>query len=440
MVLAAVIWIVATSGGRDLFVKEVLGEAFDSQAEHFLRGDVGVDLDPIRPEAIVVDGKIRMYFGPFPALVRIPLNFVYPTGRGMWSRLSGFCAATLALWSFSALVGHSLRASPVRPRARAWLTGVSMVGFVFATPLLYLVGSLSIFNEAIIWGLAWSMAALFFVARACDSDGNYLTSSILGFSCCAAAALLSRVTFGLPLLLIALVLACRVRRTGWLRFAALAAPLGAAVCVYLLLSYARFGNFTGMRYDAYINSTHREFVREHGMFNVTRVPCSFADYFVWRMPSFHTHPPFVEVYRRPLPYPKLFSLPITETFLSITWSSSWLVLGAIFGLVHLFHRNGSKWYWRCIAAALFVQVVCILSYFALAQRYVAELLPFLVFCFTMFFRNRGNWPQHATIMLLVVLSAGVNFLGTAFWLSNEGPLETRTFWSRVAGKPPPPEQ
>ena len=29
--------------GRQIFINEVLGDAYDSQAEHFLRGDVGVD-------------------------------------------------------------------------------------------------------------------------------------------------------------------------------------------------------------------------------------------------------------------------------------------------------------------------------------------------------------------------------------------------------------
>ena len=43
LVLTVVLWLFTMTGGRDIFVKEVLGGAFDSQAEHFLRGDVGVD-------------------------------------------------------------------------------------------------------------------------------------------------------------------------------------------------------------------------------------------------------------------------------------------------------------------------------------------------------------------------------------------------------------
>ena len=54
------------TGGRQIFVKEVLGGAYDSQAEHFLRGDVEVDSAAIAHEATIVNDQVRMYFGPFP--------------------------------------------------------------------------------------------------------------------------------------------------------------------------------------------------------------------------------------------------------------------------------------------------------------------------------------------------------------------------------------
>jgi len=47
-VLTVVLWLFTMTGGRDIFVKEVLGGAYDSQAEHFLRGNVDVDVDAIQ--------------------------------------------------------------------------------------------------------------------------------------------------------------------------------------------------------------------------------------------------------------------------------------------------------------------------------------------------------------------------------------------------------
>jgi hypothetical protein len=439
LVLSGVLWIVATSGGQHLFVKEVLGEAFDSQAEHFLRGDAGVDLDAIRPEAMAMNGKIRMYFGPFPALFRIPLNLVYPEGRGMWSRFSGFCAGLIALWSFAGLVGDSLRSSSLRAAARNWMGNAAVAGFFVATPFLFLIGNLSIFNEAIIWALGWSVSALFFAIRTSKSEERTLTWSLFGFSFSVAGALLSRVSFALPLLLIAALLAFRMRQAGWRRLAALAGPLVVGMAFYLLISYARFGNFSGIRFDSYINSTHREFARQHGMFNLARVPFSFSDYFSLRSPGFHSQPPFVQVDRHFLAHPTLFSLPNSECFLSLLWASSWMLVGAIFGLLYLFSAKRSSWFDRCVAAALFVQVICILSYFALAQRYLAELLPFFIFAFVIFLRNGGILFQRLAVVTLVAASAAINSLGTAFWLANDGnlPLETRVFWSAVAGQNPP---
>ena len=66
LVLTVVLWLFTMTGGRDIFVKEVLGGAYDSQAEHFLRGDVGVDAAAIGHERMIVNGKVRMYLWAVP--------------------------------------------------------------------------------------------------------------------------------------------------------------------------------------------------------------------------------------------------------------------------------------------------------------------------------------------------------------------------------------
>src|SRR5213080_3212672 len=210
LLLSVLLWFYTTTGGGQVLVKEVLGDAYDSQAEHFLRGDVDVDAEAISHEAMIVNDHVRMYFGPFPALLRIPLNFAYPAGHGKWSRISGFCASVVALFAVAGVVGTALRSSPLSSRGRSWLGNACIVGFALGSPLLLLLGNLSIYDEAIIWGLAWSLAALYFIFRSRQADGAALTRSLLGFSLCAAAALLSRVTFGIPFLLITLLLALRI--------------------------------------------------------------------------------------------------------------------------------------------------------------------------------------------------------------------------------------
>jgi hypothetical protein len=439
LALSVLIWIIATTGGHQIFVKEVLGEAYDSQGEHLLRGDPGVDQAAIQSEAMIVNGKVRMYFGPFPAFLRIPLNFIYPPGRGTWSRVSGFLAGTIALFAFTGLVAGALRASPLSANARSWLGGACVMGFVLGSPLLFLVGNLSIYNEAIIWGLAWSLAALLFASICRNAEGRRLTYSLIGFSVCCSCALLSRVTFGAALVLIAPLLALRIRPENRLaNFTALCLPLAAALAFHLLLNHAKFGSFTGATYDFYINPVHREFAHRHGIFNLKRVPYSFADYFSLVPPSFHVQPPFLRVDRHVLSNSAPFSLPLSETFLSLPWCSSWLVVGAIMGISCLFGRGRADNFQRWVAVALFVQFVCMLSYFALAQRYAADLYPFLIFCLVVFLGAGGIVLVRVRHLLigLVAISMVINSLATAFWLASDRnlPAETRTFWSVIAGK------
>src|SRR6266403_1561943 len=136
LLLSAVLWVFTTTGSRQVFVKEVLGGAYDSQAEHFLRGDVDVDAEAISHEAMIVNDHVRMYFGPFPALLRIPLNFAYPAGHGKWSRLSGFCAAVVALFAVAGLLGTALHSSPLSSRGSRWLGNACIVGFALGSPVL----------------------------------------------------------------------------------------------------------------------------------------------------------------------------------------------------------------------------------------------------------------------------------------------------------------
>ena len=211
-----------------------------------------------------------------------------------------------------------------------------MIGFALGSPLLLLLGNLSIYDEAIIWALAWSLAALYFALRSRETEGAALTRSLLAFSFCAGAALLSRLTFGAPLLLIAPVLALRLLHKDRIRnLAALFLPLGAALLFYVLLSYAKFGNFQGASFDHYINTDQRKFTQKHGFFRLERVPYSFADYFALRYPEFQRTPPFLKAWRHPYNYPNLYAMPVTETYSSLIWYSSWIMLGAVIGVATL---------------------------------------------------------------------------------------------------------
>ena len=427
------------TGGGDIFVKEVLGGAYDSQGEHFLRGDVGVDSDAIAHETMIVNGKVRMYFGPFPALLRIPLNSIYPRGHGKWSRISGFCAGVIALFAFAGLVQTALRSSSLPSHARNWLGNACVIGFALGSPLLLLLGNLSVYDEAIIWGFAWSLAALYFAFRSRATEGAALTRSLLAFSFCAGAALLSRATFGAPFVLIAPLLAITwFQRQSIRNITALFLPLGAAFVFYLSLSYARFGDFGGMNMRYNINPVQRDFAVQHGLFRLERVPYSFADYFVLRTPKLQREAPFFKANREDYHHDTLYVMPFTETYSSLLWSSSWILLGAVIGVAMLVRNKGIDGVDRAMAAIFLLQVVVILSFMGLAQRYVAELFPFLIFAFLIFLRQgKIAFQLRYLLMALVVVSVVINSLTTVSWLVEADmnvPDETRSKWNQFLGR------
>jgi hypothetical protein len=439
LVLSVVLWLFTMTGGRDIFVKEVLGGAYDSQAEHFLRGDVGVDSAAIAHETMLVNGKVRMYFGPFPALLRIPLNFIYPAGHGKWSRISGFCAGVIALFAVAGLVRTALRSSPLSSRARNWVGNACVIGFALGSPLLLLLGNLSIYDEAIIWGFAWSLAALYFACRSRTTEGAALTRSLLAFSFCAGAALLSRATFGAPFVLIAPLLAIRLfhRQPIW-NITALLLPLGTAFVFYLFLSYARFGDFSGMSMRYNINPVQRDFAVKHGLFRIERVPYSFADYFVLRSPKLQREAPFLKANRKDYHHENLYVMPFTETYSSLLWSSSWILLGAVIGVATLLRPGCTDGVDRAIAAIFLLQVIVILSFMGLAQRYLAELFPFLIFAFLIFLRQGKIAFQSRYLLIgLVVVSVLINSLTTVSWLVEADmnvPAKTRAKWNQFLGR------
>jgi len=439
LALGVLLWIFTMTGGRQVFVKEILGEAYDSQAEHLLRGDPGVEYRAIVHEALIVDGKVRMYFGPFPAFLRIPLNFIYPSGRGSWSRISGFCAGMIALAAFAGLMRFGFRSSPLSSRWKSLLGNVCLIGFALGSPLLLLLGNLSIYDEAIIWGLAWSVAALYFALRSRETEGAALTGHLLGFSFCAGAALLSRATFGAPLLLIALLLAFRLFRRNPIRnLAALFLPLGAAFLFYLLLTYARFGDFRGMPMRYSTNPPQREFAMKHGLFHLERVPYSFADYFFLRRPELGREPPYLRTSRQPC-NPSLYVMPFTETYSSLLWCSSWVVLGAVIGVAMLLRPGSSDWVDRAIAVILLLQCLVILAFMGLAQRYVAEFFPFLLFGFVFFLRHGKAVFLRYVLIALVLASVVINSLTTVSWLIGPDmnvPAATKAKWNQFLGRLP----
>ena len=134
----------------------------------------------------------------------------------------------------------------------------------------------------------------------------------------------------------------------------------------------------------------------------------------------------------------LYVMPFTETYSSLLWSSSWILLGAVIGVAMLLRPGGTDGVDRAIAAIFLLQVIVILSFMGLAQRYVAELFPFLIFIFLIFLRQGKIAFQLRYLLIgLVVVSVVINSLTTVSWLVEADmnvPAETRTKWNQFLGR------
>jgi hypothetical protein len=154
-------------------------------------------MEAIDGEAIIVNGRAYGYFGITPALVRLPILELLP---GTEHRLNALMmlAALVLLLTFTGRVCWDVRRLTARgdsdPTSHELVAIGSFVLLVGAgSVVLYLAAFSFPYHEAILWSIAFSVAALSYAVRLAIT----LTASIvvrLGAAC--TLAILARVTVG----------------------------------------------------------------------------------------------------------------------------------------------------------------------------------------------------------------------------------------------------
>jgi hypothetical protein len=439
-----------TRATGDLAGPELLGSAYDSLADHLLVGSSEVDRSAILWEVFDVDGRPTMYFGPLPALLRIPAHWIAPTGYGQWSRLSCWTAALLAVTAALLILRAPLRSNPwLSPRMRRAVLAVSALGFGLGTPLAFVMSAAAIYHEAPLWGLAASLFGVHFaltLARSREHPGPALS----GLAIAAGAALLSRVTFGAPLyLLIAmfgLLVLADVRKA---ERSALPASVGklalwtspalAMLAFQLWLNHDRFGaitTFIDFQYLAYLAEEKRSWsiLQQTGAFDLGRIPTAIANYFGFRSEALVARFPFVAMIRPTHLAPNLYPTIFRETVVSLPVVSTWLVAGALLGGFGLL-RNRAAWPVWGVLGALFIQMLLVLCYFLVSQRYTLDFLPFLWAAYACFLgslgRRLGGAAATAVIAVAVVASVVATGFATVSWIPQSRRFTPQEYKDRV---------
>ena len=458
--LAIVVFAYFLLEGRfDLFEPEFLSSFYDVQARSLLEGHWDVPARSLAWERFEIDGKYYTYFGPWPAFLRMPILALTHRLDGQLSRVSMLLAYGLLLGAAARLCWQAR--TLVRgngPPTRATLLGAG--GFVFligcGSTVLFLSGRTWVYHEALLWGLAWTLAAFScFIAYVVDPTRRNLVL----VSATATLAFLSRATVGsgpvlalgalLVVLVVGRILAARrgavhaseaVAEPGpepsWMRVLGIPGeaaarvrlwPLAIATAVplalYAYVNYSKFRSLYGLpleKQDIIVASDlgQRAFAANDGSITgLTYLPTNLLQYFRPDAIGFDRFFPWVTFSREP----RVIGSPVfidIDFSASITASSTLVLLLAVIGLIAIVRAPkpataGSS------AALLRVPVVLAsvgafvtLSIAYLQHRYEADFLPMFVIAgaaglwyLARLLEGRPAWWRRTALAVVVVLGA-----------------------------------
>ncbi len=207
-IAAVVIVIVLGSAGRiGLASPHQNGGFYDAQARAWLQGHWDVDPNVVGTEGYQTDHGVQMYFGAFPAVLRLPVLAVTDEYDGRLGQVSAVAALVLGLVATARLLWTGRWAWTASKEVRtseAILAGVVVFVFGAGSNLTLMAATPVVFHEAILWAAVLAVAATDQLVRALHHPS---TRSIALAGVFAGLTLLTRVTTGVAMMLPLIVLA-----------------------------------------------------------------------------------------------------------------------------------------------------------------------------------------------------------------------------------------
>lgn len=390
---------------------------FDIQATAFLHGHLDVPKGSLGIEGFVIDGRTYMYFPPFPALLRVPVQLVTHEFDGRLSLISmGLAWVVFAVFAQKLLWLLRVQLRGDTPLTRfEWLGAAVVLGLATGGTTLTFDASLPwVYHEVYLWSTALLVGCCYWMLRVVLSPDR---PAVLWLAALILAEGLTRTPGGWAMagttILLGATLAMRHRRRlGPGVVAAGAAPLGVAV----LYNLVKFGHpyLFPLQSQVWtqVNAHRREALRVNGgtitgpqffetsLVNYLRPDgLRFVDYF-----------PFITLPAEPArAYGGAF-LDQTYRTGSVTALMPGLVLLTLVGLVALVGlRSGAG-----VAAVrwpMFAAVGAtggIMGYGYLANRYTSDFVPMLVLGgFVGFWVVVGLVPRVRALRVAVAAVLGV---------------------------------
>ena len=393
-VAVVLFWLVSTSWRPwDLFDRAGFSADFyDEQARSFLRGRIAVRPEVPGPEGFVIDGKTYLYYGPFLAVVRIPLAVFGDLFVSRMVRVS-MLIALVVIGRWTARLTRAARSTVLSASRPAQRTGahtervwpvVSVVAAAVFSPALFAAGWISVYHETEIWACALAIVSITLIAEWAAGDFGDRRRLVWG-SGAVLATTLTRAPIGLGIAfglgVIGLGLAWRSRDDAGRR--GLPAIIGAVtpLAAHAVVNLAKFGTLFSVPGDRQLLSlndpTRAAFFETTGgsFFHPGFLPTTIVQYLRPDTIRFERLVPGIRF--GPLAE-NLGSLDV-ETVTpaaSLPASATALVVLAIVGVTWLVRHRARTW--LVLVAAGIVGAVPTFMIGFIANRYLIDMLPPLI--------------------------------------------------------------
>lgn len=392
-------WLV-TFGSFRFDAREVFGVFYDYQAASFLEGRLDVPEEAIRDEAFIVGGKFYGYFGPAPALYRLPFVLTQVAfGKLSRAYLVGYffaclLAAYLLLRDATLWARHEPAPGPPAGPS-AFSICLLMLATGWGSTLFFLGSRALIFHEAILAGIALALWSVWCALRHLRAPGSRWW---IGALACGLLSIHTRPTTGLYALT---VLGCVAAIQAWREWRASARDAGdrrslrrvvrplvlGAGCVAGALSlnglaYLKFGVFEAapLRFSQPYLGTDRLERVEHKSFHLTNLPYNTYAYllrpnlrFTARFPWIYHGPPLGYDW-----FPRA-RIDLPDHTVALPYSMPGLVFLATAGGIAAFViARGLREALLVLWVGAVPMSLALLAAIATAQRYTGDFCPHLI--------------------------------------------------------------
>ena len=372
---------VLTSGNFSFIYPDAFGAFYDFQAQSLLAGRWDVPEEALGGEAFKVGGKIYGYFGPTPALLRVPFVLT-GLGFGLLTRsflLSYFVAVLFGTYALLRHVTRLMRGADASPAPGLVLLALCATGF--GSTLLFLASRAYGYHEALLCGVATAVWSGYFSLRhlATPATRWWVTALVLGTLSVQARPPTG--LFALCLLgAVALVqlVAQRSTRSGWRTPLTVGVLAVAGLMSLQGVAYLKFGTFDGAPLQYHVQYTPERIAQFDGKkFHLANLPTNLAAYV--SSPGFIVSPRFPYFRFKPVVADRSSAkIDIHEPAAAIPGAMAGLVVLTAFGCASCFGFQSCRPPMVVVGLATLPLLTCLLTFAAISHRYTADFCPPLI--------------------------------------------------------------